>query len=340
MDKRIERFEKKGNKILDAQMIENFGNTRDCHPDKLIQIYKSAIIDHSEVDGIKYYTKYPFSPFQVLVKNDVHNRALIAHQIGEIIQKSLLSQDQVDSAIEILKKLKNPHYEYRQTQLIAWNSLSKAVEAKIPLLGIHIQMEDLLKSIASPGIENIGAQKVVFSLLTQEELREHEEQELKEIVSYIFNQQNFNIKAILYYKILTTSLIHEDRKQRLLKDIQIPHRLATFIQTDYFSPEYSTEEIIFALENIGMTNPPFVATSSEARIAFILINECLLELCIPALIYLSNPQKLAQKNKERQMALCSLCRKDTSQKGKVIPEQLIDTFFIDEIQEHNPPASV
>ncbi|MGA1825612.1 MAG: hypothetical protein ACMUIP_13215 [bacterium] len=326
-DKVVGRFEKKGNKILTWQEIETLVEETTDQCEHILHIFYSALIDHAPINGIRYYTLFPNSMFSTLDCNDGHRKSLIAHWIGEIAKTGELLDCQVDMAVTILKHLTDPQREYFYTQLIAWNSLSHIAYCKKPLLGEAIKKEELLKSLTNKGTQSIGAQKFLFSLLTREELDAELEQGITDIIIQIFNSKNALVKALLYYKIRTSSCLQDDKKNYLLKHAQLPSHVKNYMmKIDYCAYKHTLEELTIGLKNLGISNPPYIRPSSEARIASILLDDCLLEVGMPVSLYLFNPDEATDKAGYEYI---SLFEKDDPRKKYENGNQNFECLFID-----------
>ncbi|MGA1823540.1 MAG: hypothetical protein ACMUIP_02675 [bacterium] len=323
-DTMVKRFENKGNKILTWAMINDLCKGQDCNCRRVMEIFHSAIIDHSPIDGIRYFTKYPYSIFRLFTGHDGHRRALIAHWIGDITQKDSIDDDQIDMAVSILRRMTDSYREYSYTQLIAWNSLAKIAYHKKPLLGNTITMKELLKSLSKDGIESIGAQILVFHLLNQD--TPNNENDLQRIIKHIFSLDNFALKATLYSKIMLSTSLPEDKKARLFKGITISRRMADLIRSfEYFSSGYTVEELSIGLKNIGICAPPYDRQSSEGRIVSILLKECLMEVCMPAAIYLFDSDRLKEQSNLNSITLFE--RDDPRIKRKILGTHVMENLF-------------
>ena len=331
VDKHIEKFEKKGNKILTWQIIDNLckknADSNSKSISKLIDIFYSAVIDHSKIDGIKYYTKYPYSIFQIFAGHDGHRRSFICMCLDKIIQNNKLPDSHFDKVVEILLRLTNSFREYSYTQLLAWNSLSNIASVKDPVFGTFIQKQDLLKRLAKKGISGIGAQKLVFTLLARCDLDSKLREDIDEIIKYIFNLKHFTLKAISYYKIKTASYLTEDEKSAILKGLKLSSRLHNVIkEIDQFSYGYSMDDITIGLKNLGICSPPYDKSSSEGRIVSKLVEESMTEICLPAFIYHFNGSRV--KNRESYDGV-SIFEKDDPRRKYLVGEQNIRNLFND-----------
>ncbi|MGA1869568.1 MAG: hypothetical protein ACMUJM_13600 [bacterium] len=327
-NKVIKRFERKGNKILTLSIIDDLCKEEDEDCRSVMKIFHSAIVNHTSVDNIRYYTKYPYSIFSSFIDHDGHRRALIAKRIGELVQKDKLLDDEVVLAVSVLKQLTNSSREYSYTQLIAWNSLSKIDCYKKPLFDIHIKKKELLKSLARKGAGSIGAQKFVFNALEKKEMHADSlEKDIKDFIHYIFNIDNFTVKALLYYNIQRSSLLRKEKKEQLLEGIKIPKRLDNFIKDfDYFSYGFKREELIIGLKNMGICAPPYVKHTSEGRIAAVLIEECLMEVCMPIAIYSYDDSRVKDKAIYESI---SLFERDDPRVKNMIGEQFKENLFLE-----------
>ncbi|MGA1824469.1 MAG: hypothetical protein ACMUIP_07365 [bacterium] len=327
-DKIVERFKRKGNKILTWEDINDLCTMKDNQCQHVMEVFNSAIITHAPIDGIRYYTKYPHSIFSVFAGHDGHRRTLIADWVGEAARNGKLPDDHVDMAVNILKKLTNSHREYSYTQLVAWNSLSKIACSRKPLLGENIKKKEILKILAKKGTGSIGAQKLVFTLINREDLDEKMKNDCKKIVDFIFAIDNFTVKAILYYKIKISSHLDEEQKATLLKGVKLSPRLCDFIiKLDYFSYGFTMEELKIGLKNFGMYDPPYVRSSSEAWIVSLLIKDCLIEIGMPGATYLFDKKRLKEKENLGNVALFE---KDDPRKREIISARHIDSLFKDQ----------
>ena len=156
------------------------------------------------------------------------------------------------------------------------------------------------------------------------------EKDLKKIIDFIFTIDNFTVKAILYYKIKISSNLDEEKKTTLLKGIKISPRLGDFIvKLDYFSYGYTIKELTIGLKNLGICDPPYARSSSEARIVSLLIKDCLIEVGMPGAAYLFDEKRSKKKEGFENVALFE---KDDPRKREIISAQHIDSLFKDQEQ--------
>ena len=93
------QFEKKGGLVLTRSRIGDM--LKHLPPSLAIRIFKSAVCDHSEVEGFTYFTKYPFG-IKIFVAHDNHRKAFIAHEIGQIVTRGGISQADMDLCLDTL----------------------------------------------------------------------------------------------------------------------------------------------------------------------------------------------------------------------------------------------
>lgn len=272
------QFEKKGGIVLNrsriGDVLENFT------PSLAIKIFKSAVCDHSEIEGFTYHTKYPFGA-NIVVAHDNHRKAFIANAIGQMLEEEIVPQEELDSCLDILIYLTNYSREAYYTQLIAWNSLSKLVEQKkaaLERIEINYLKDCLLKNLV-PGI---GVIKFVFGLKYFKVLDAVTGNIIKEIFFHVIKRRDFPLLALLVYKLSKNPNFNLSQKKYFLDRLPNDSDFNRFLRhMEIFSFGFTRKELTEGLKNFGFKPPPYSKKNTEGEIIQILLKDFIDEIYVP-----------------------------------------------------------
>ena len=124
---------------------------------KTLRIFRSAVVDHKEVDGMPYHTIYPANGIGY---HDGFKRAVIADSISRFSRS--LKDIELTEAVLILEKLINPDFESSYVQILAWHSLG-LIGKDCPAL-----VENMIKKTRSSLSKSVAA--VLGALLFLEKI--------------------------------------------------------------------------------------------------------------------------------------------------------------------------
>jgi len=165
--KKVQKKFDEHNKVLSQKEIEELSEPEDIY--KTLCIFRSAVVDHKEVDGMPYHTIYPTNG---LGYHDGFKRAVIADSVTKFSRS--LKDIELTEAVLILDKLIDPDFESGYVQILAWhslgligkdhpdlvenmiektrNSLSKSVA---PVLGALLFLENILQTPHQQAAKNM-----------------------------------------------------------------------------------------------------------------------------------------------------------------------------------------
>ncbi len=231
--------------LSDKQIQELFlGNINS----KSIKLLKSAVIDHSEVDGLKYYTKNPYEVGDVLVNHDNYRKAEIAYGLGNVARK--IPDDSIDDAVEILYNLTN-HKEKIYVNTLAWNSLGEFVYRKPELFDEKIKEEFS---------QNVG--NAIGGLLYINKYKKVHHEKASALMNEILANSKADVNALIYYYLRLNKIEHKDfnpSNNQVSKFINALKERYVFDQSD-FNMGLKTIEI-------GNPPPPFWPTTAQYEVA-------------------------------------------------------------------------
>ncbi len=284
IDSKIKKFENNGCVVLTWEKIENIlaANNISYNISKTLNIFKSAVCDHSIIDGIRYYTKLPFGQ-RIIIAHDNHRKSLIAHEIGKmLVNEKITSNEDLNICADILLNLINNHQIPHYAQLIIWDSLSKLA---------YFQKMDLIKKIGIDSLKNyiigdfmrgIAIIKFIFNLKGYKYLDNEMKEFLNEIIFYIIEEGNRTIVALLVFKINKSPYFAQIQKEDFIKHLPKIVKFNTFLKNiDNLYSGFLQEEMIEGLKSLGLQPPLYSRKNTEGKIVQILINNFLEEIYVP-----------------------------------------------------------
>lgn len=277
-DMQKRRFEKKGGLVLTRSRIGDI--LKHLSPSKAVRIFKSAVCDHSEVEGFAYFTKYPFGG-SLIVAHDNHRKAFIAHEIGQMLTKEVIPQKNMDVCLEILFSLTELSREAYYTQAIAWNSLSKLVDVQETALE-HIQIDYLKKCISKGLVESLGVIKFVFGLKHFKVLDAVTANIIKEIFFHVIKSGDFSLIALLVYKLSKSSSFSQSQKKFFMDRLPNNTEFNRFLRhMEILSFGFTHDEVSEGLNSFGLKSSPYSKKSTEGEIVRFLLTDYIEEIYVP-----------------------------------------------------------
>lgn len=118
INKKEKEFDKVG-KVLNQKEINSLLE-ENLH--ETLPILESAVVSHNEINGVKYYTKYPNirSP---LAGHDNFRKFSIAYTLGEKINE--IKEQDLTLVYSILNNLSKLGFSHNPTKISSWNSLGR-----------------------------------------------------------------------------------------------------------------------------------------------------------------------------------------------------------------------
>ncbi len=277
-DMQKRRFEKKGGLVLTRSRIGEI--LEHLSPSQAVRIFKSAICDHSEVEGFIYFTKYPFGG-SLIVAHDNHRKAFIAHEIGQMLTKEIISQKDMDVCFDVLFYLTDHSREAYYTQAIAWNSLSKLVDVQEKALE-HIQIDYLKNCISKGLVEGLGVVKFVFGLKQFKVLDAVTANIIKEIFFHVIKLGDFSLIALLVYKLSKSSSFSQSQKKFFMDRLPNNTEFNRFLRhMEILSFGFTHDEVSEGLKSFGLKSPPYSKKSTEGEIVRFLLTDYIEEIYVP-----------------------------------------------------------
>jgi len=278
-DYQKKQFEKKGGLVLTRSRIGDI--LKHLPPTKAIRIFKSAVCDHSEVDGFTYFTMYPFG-MKMFIAHDNHRKAFIAHEIGQIVTMGGISQADMDLCLDMLFCLVEYSKETYYTQAIAWNSMSKLIEVQETALE-RIRIDYLKNCISKGLVQGLGVVKFVFSLKHFGVLDAGAGNIIKEIFFYIIERRDFSLLALLVYKLSKSPSFNQSQKKYFMDRLPNDLEFNRFLRhMEIISFGFTQDELSEGLKNFSLQTPPYSKKSTEGEIVRFLIRDFIEEIYVPA----------------------------------------------------------
>ncbi|MGA1842127.1 MAG: hypothetical protein ACMUIU_16020 [bacterium] len=272
-------FEKKGNIVLDRKRIGEV--IKESNPSESLRIFKSAICDHSEINGLRYYTKFPFG-LKIINPHDNHRKAFIAHEIGEMLAKTVFLNGDIEFCMDILINLTKSFKEKYYTQIIAWNSLGKLALLDKDVLLEKIGLDYLKTCISRDFITGTGVIKFIFNLKEHIDLDNTSINYINDIIVYSLEKASLPLLALLAFKLNKSPYFKQPQKQDYMKRLPDDPKFNSFLNhLDVLSLGFIKQELSEGLKNLGLQSLPYSQKSTEGEIVRFLIRDLLEEIYIP-----------------------------------------------------------
>jgi hypothetical protein len=278
-DLKKKAFEKKGNIVLDRKRIGEL--LKESKTSESLKIFKSAICDHSEVNGMRYYTKFPFG-LKIITPHDNHRKAFIAHEIGEMLSKTVILNGDMEFSSDILINLTESFKEKYYTQIIAWNSLSKLAILDKSVLLEKLGLDYLKTCISRDFITGTGVIKFIFKLKEHIDLDNKSINYINDIILFSLEKASMPLLALLTFKLYKNPYFNQPQKQDLMRRLPDDPKFKNFLDhLDVLSLGFTKQELSEGLKNLGLQSQPYSQKSTEGEIVRFLIKDLLEEIYIP-----------------------------------------------------------
>lgn len=274
------KFENSGCVILTRDKIKSV--LKDFKPSESIKIFKSGICDHSEAGGVKYFTRYPFGS-KVVTAHDGHRRALIAHEIGQMLAKGMIDPDYANLCADILICLTDYSKETYYTQLVAWHSMSKLICFKKMDLIERITFNHMKECIKRSFSSGIGVIRFIFEIKGHEGIDKKTEKLINDIILYCIGEGSASLVALLVFKLSKIPCFIQSQKNSFIKHLPKSREFDRFMmQMKILSVGFTQEEVIEGLKDFGLQSPPYSQKSTEGEIVQIILKDFIEEIYVPA----------------------------------------------------------
>jgi len=269
-------FEKGGNVVLTRERI---GDTlKRATPSESIRIFKSAICDHEPVDGVRYFTRFPFGS-KIINAHDHHRKAFIAHEIGEMVKKSAMLNGELSFCTDILLCLSDCFQQKYYTQLIAWNSLSRVARLHPCKSTEAIGIDYFKRCMAKDFISGIGALKFVMNLNQAGECRDF----VDEMIRYMIEHADLPIMALLAFNLSRDDSFTRSQKEQIMKRLPDDPKFTSFLKyMDTLHLGFTRDELSEGLRNLGLQPRPYSPKTTEGEIVRFLVEDYLEEIYVTA----------------------------------------------------------
>lgn len=272
-------FERRGNIVLTRKKIGDILENRTLS--ESLKIFRSAICDHSEVKGMRYYTKFPFGS-KLTTAHDNHRKALIAHEIGVMLSRKIIQNGDLESCNDILLCLVGSFNEKRYTQLFVWNSLSKLVCFERKALIEKIVLDNLNHLISKDFISGLGVLKFIFNIKQYKGLDKKTVDLIEDIICYTLENGATPLLALLIFKLSKSPYFKHSQKMIFMKILPNDAKLKSFLEhINNLSRGFTKEELSEGLINLGLQSPPYSHKTTEGEIVDFLTKDFLEELYVP-----------------------------------------------------------
>lgn len=211
--------------ILNSKDIRNIANSRDKN--RVIEVFSSAVVDHSPVDGFPYYLSPPVA---TMFYHDNFKRCLIASEIGKLA--GCLSDDIAKKAVIILETL-TQSLNTGYVQCFAWEALGKWLSVKPELSGL--QKDRVQQALGGPTGSLLGA-----LLFLQQAHIQGRTQDVNHLLSKGGDRVRYKVQKALFGYFLTNhffdldALDIIDQKDHVMREFQVDCRKKAFISKSNF----------------------------------------------------------------------------------------------------------
>ncbi|MGA1794333.1 MAG: hypothetical protein ACMUIL_00620 [bacterium] len=259
-----------------------------CSPSKSIMIFKSAICDNCEVEGLRYYTKYPFGS-NIVTAHDNHRRAIIAFNIGQMLSKGKLDHDDMNLCADILICLTNYTKETYYTQLFAWQSLVNLFYFQKEALLDRITIDYIKASITRNFQTGIGPIKFIFDIKAHKSMKKNSEDFIKEIILFAIRHAAMPLRALLVFKLNKSPHFDQTQKTEYMKNLPKNREFERFLmQMKVLSFGFAREELEEGIKNLGLQPPPYSSKTTEGEIVQLLLKDFIEEIYVPVSYLMHN----------------------------------------------------
>jgi hypothetical protein len=289
-------FENSGCVVLNRDKIGDI--LEHSRPSEYLRIFKSAICDHSLVEGIRYFTNFPFGQ-EIIIGHDNHRKSFIAHEIGQILTRGIIISDgDMELCADILIRLTDKSQETYYTQLIVWNSMSKLARFQKKDLVKRIGIDYLKDSIAGDFIIGIGVLKFIFNLKSYKDLDDELENIVNDIIFHAIEKGSRNMVAPLVFKLSKSPYFDQAQKRDFMESLPYNIKFNTFLKyLKNLDQGFLQEELSEGLKSLGLQSPPYSKYNTEGEIVQFLLKDFLEEIYVSASYMLYTFNKEEHRNK-------------------------------------------
>ena len=272
-------FERRGHIVLTRKKIGDILEQKNIS--ETLRIFKSAICEHSKVNGMQYYTKFPFGS-KITTAHDNHRKAFIAHEIGEIITRRQILTGDLKTCSDILLCLAGNSNEKHYTQLIVWDSLSKLVSFEKNVLIEKIGMDNINLLISKDFLSGLAVLKFIFNIKQYKELDKKAVCLIDDIIYCILENGATPLLALLIFKLNKTPYFKHSQKRSFMNVLPNDPKLKSFLEhINNLSRGFTKEELSEGLSNLGLQSPPYSHKTTEGEIVDFLTKDFIEELYVP-----------------------------------------------------------
>ncbi|MGA1794351.1 MAG: hypothetical protein ACMUIL_00715 [bacterium] len=273
-------FENRGHIVLTRRRIGDILKGGDLS--ESLQVFRSALCDHSEVNGVRYYTKFAFGS-KITTAHDNHRKAFIAHTIGVMLTAQVIQNRDLECCSDILLTLARSCNEKHYTQLIVWNSLSRLMRFKKNALMEMVGQDTLRLLISKDFMSGIGVVKFIFDIKQVKGLDTKTVSLINDTICYTLGNCSTPLVALLIFKLIKSPYFKHSEKSNFMKIIPNDLKLKSFLEhMNNLSRGFTKEELSEGLTNLGLQSPPYSHKTTEGEIVEILTKYFIEELYVPA----------------------------------------------------------
>lgn len=251
-------------------------------PSESLPIFRSAICDHSQVHGIRYYTKFPFGS-KITTAHDNHRKAFIAYEIGVMLTTQALQDGDLESCSDILFFLARSSNEKHYTQLIVWNSLSRLICFKKNASIEEMVRQDCLDLLSSRDfLSGLGIIEFIFNIKEYKRLDKKMKGLIDDIIYYALENCATPLLALLLFKLIKSPYFKHSQKLNFMKMVPDDPKLKSFLEHLHnLSRGFTKDELSEGLSNLGLQSPPYSHKTTEGEIVEILSKDFIEDLYVP-----------------------------------------------------------
>lgn len=280
LDLKKKEFEIQGGIVLTCDRLRDI--LERLSPSMCLMIFRSAICDHEEIEGKRYYTQFPFGAIMV-IGHDNHRRSFIAYKVGQIITKSMIPRRDLDLCAEILLELSDYQTEPYYTQLFVWDSLGALLQFQKMRLIQEIGPEYLQECLKVNFLTGLGVLRFIFKIDFRQESDPKVKKLIEEILIFTLEEGSLPLIALTIYKIGHSPYFDLEEKRALAEFFPDHSEINRFLMNmEHLSLGYTQEELKEGLISLGFQPPPYSLNSTEGEIIGFLLSDFLDELYVPS----------------------------------------------------------
>lgn len=258
---KVQKAFDENNKVLSQKDVEALLLQEDKQ--KTLRIFRSAIVDHVNVEGLPYYLSYPVNG---IFCHDTFKRAVIADSIGNYTEH--LQGEELSEAVLILDHLINPRTERGYVQILAWNSLGR-IGMRFPNL-IENKKEKVKDAFNYSTASSLGA------LMFLDRMLETSQQELARclIIEGMRSAKYSEPKALYSYYVYKSTCFDNPLEENLKTGYDIKCFLSSIQQNYSFNQDDFNEGLKYVGIITGKQDPSFFIGTPHLDVAKRVVNLC------------------------------------------------------------------